>query len=267
MGVLLATQGWTIAAVGFAAWAAVMAALSAIDRRRLDGENTWSKPFKFAVSLTIHFATFAVLARSLPAGSRESPALTSSLVIAVAAALFAQGYITVQAARRRRSHYNTTTSVEAVMLAVTGLCAVLVLAPALVVGLYAAEAPLPRWSAAMRAGVSIGLLAGAVLTTVTGIQMGGAGSHFPGPPPRAPRLMRLTGWSLDSPDLRPAHFLANHMMQAVPLAGAGLARLLPPLAALVVTVAFGCAWTWTTLAASRAAMAHRPLPKAFQLFA
>lgn len=263
---LLAIDGWSLAATGFAVWALTMAGLGRIDRRRLDGENTWSKPFRFAVSLVVHFATFAVLARYLPAAIRDGAPLTSALVAALVAAIFAQGYITVQAARRRRSHFNTTTRVEATMLAVTGLCAVVILAPAVVIGCYAVTGPLPGWPAATRAGVAIGLLAGAPLTAMTGFQMGGTGSHFPGPPPKAPRLMRLTGWSLDSPDLRPAHFLANHMMQIVPLAGVALSRLAPPLPAVLITVVFGCAWAWTTLAASRAAMSRRPLPRALRVF-
>ena len=199
----LAIDGWSDATVGLAVLALVLAVLAAIDRRRLDGENTWSKPFKFAVSLAIHFATFAILARCLPPGLRGGGAVVSSLVVALSAAVFAQGYITVQAGRRRRSHFNTTTRIEATMLAITGLGAVAILAPSLVMGLDAVGASLPGWKAAERAGVAIGLLAGAVLTTMTGLQMGGAGSHFPGPPPKAPRLMRLTGWSLDTPDLRP----------------------------------------------------------------
>ena len=182
----LAIDGWNVATIGFAGLALVLAGLAAIDRRRLDGENTWSKPFKFAVSLVIHFATFAVLARCLPPRLRDGGSLVSSLIVALAAAVFAQGYITVQAGRRRRSHFNTTTRIEATMLAITGLCAVAILAPSLVIGLDAAGAPLFGWTAGERAGVAIGLLAGAVLTAMTGMQMGGAGSHFPGPPAQSP---------------------------------------------------------------------------------
>jgi hypothetical protein len=39
--------------------------------RSLVGVNVWSKPFKFALSLAIHFATFAVIARCLSEDERQ----------------------------------------------------------------------------------------------------------------------------------------------------------------------------------------------------
>ena len=42
------------------------------DRRLLAGANVWSKPFKSALSLTIHFVTFAPIAYFLPEEERHS---------------------------------------------------------------------------------------------------------------------------------------------------------------------------------------------------
>ena len=263
----LATYGWAFATGVFVVWALLMTVLAGIDPRRLDGESTWAKPFKFAISLAIHFATFAVLALYLPPAERHGGALLSALIVALGAGLFAQGYITVQAMRRRRSHFNTSTELEAALLAVTAFCALVVLAPAVVIGLEAAATSLPGWTAATRAGVATGLLIGAFMTTVTGFQMGANGSHFVGRPRGEPQLMKLTGWALDAPDLRPAHFLANHMMQAVPLASAVFTISMGQLPALILTVAFCCLWVTLTFAASQRAMARRGLPGALKILA
>ncbi len=91
------------------------------DRRLLAGVDVWSKPFKFALSLAIHFPTFAVIARCLSADERQR-----IWIIAIAAAPMAAGvcelaYIALQAARGRHSHFNNSTPVEAVAAALMGV--------------------------------------------------------------------------------------------------------------------------------------------------
>jgi hypothetical protein len=59
--------------------------------------------------------------------------------------------------------------------------------------------------------------------------------------------------------LRPAHFLATHMMQVVPVVGLVAAWLLPEQAATLLVWLFAAGWTWLTLATFRLALAGRPL--------
>ncbi len=258
---------WGAATIGFALSSVVLLGLSRIDGRQLEGESTWSKPFKFGVSLAVHFGTFATVSRYLPASQLHSAWLQSTAVASVVAGLIVFGYIWVQAARRRRSHFNTRTSLEATLSILMGVGALVVLSPAFIIGVDVATTALPGWTAALRVGVAIGLLAGAVLTLLTGMQMGGARSHFVGSSSTALRLMRLTGWSLDAADLRPAHFLANHMMQALPLVAAVSSLLLRPAPAWLLTMAVACGWVAVTCAVFRAALAGKPLPRSWGMLA
>lgn len=262
-----ASSGWTIAAVGFALSSMTLVVFRGIDGRQLDGENIRSKPFKFAVSLTIHFGTFAAVACYLPTPQLHSTWLQLTAAASIASGAIVFGYIAGQAARRRRSHFSTRSPIEATLSILMGLGALIVLLPAVIVGFDVATTSMPGWTAALRVGVAIGLLIGAVLTLVTGMRMGAARGHVVGASPTAARSMRLTGWSLDAADLRPAHFLANHMMQAVPLAAAALSMLLRPMPALLMTLAVAGGWVWVTLAVYRAALAREPLPRLWAILA
>lgn len=255
------------AAITFAAAVPVLFAGRQIDTRRLSGDGVWSKPFNFALSLSFHFATLALIAHWLPRTMQEGIALRIAALVAVAAGMFEFAYISIQAARGRHSHFNTSTRIEATMSALMGLGAIFVLAPAAVIGLDSAIGPLPEWASSVRTGVSAGLLGGAALTILTGVRMGAVTSHFAGVPPATSRKMRLTGWYLDGADLRPPHFLAAHMMQGVPLAALCASLLLPDRAALISIVLFSFGWVVLTLKASASASAGHPLPRIFGLAA
>ena len=58
---------------GFARIVPVILWLGRYDRRLLGGVKVWSKPFKFALSLAIHFATFAMAPFSQRANARSRP--------------------------------------------------------------------------------------------------------------------------------------------------------------------------------------------------
>lgn len=255
------------AAITFAAAVPMLFASRQVDTRRLGGDGVWSKPFNFALSLSVHFGTFALIAHWLPRTMQEGTALRIAVLVSVAAGMFEFAYIAIQAARGRHSHFNTSTRIEAAMSVLMGLGAVFVLAPAVVIGIDAAIGPLPGWASSVRTGVAAGLLGGTALTILTGARMGAVTSHFAGVPPATSRKMRLTGWSLDGADLRPPHFLAAHMMQGVPIAGLCASLLLPHRAALISVVLFGFGWVVLTLKASASASAGRALPKIFGLAA
>lgn len=56
-------------AVANAAFAVVFTALMLVDERTLLGRNVWTKPWKFAVSITIFTATIGWLLPQLPLGA------------------------------------------------------------------------------------------------------------------------------------------------------------------------------------------------------
>jgi hypothetical protein len=250
---------WGWATFGFALMVPATLWLGHSDRRLLAGANVWSKPFHFALSLAIHFATFAVIARCLPADERQRGWMVATAAVSAAAGACELAYIALQAARGRHSHFNTSTPVEAVAAALMGVGALIVISPAVVLGLAMALSPPGAWSAAVIVGTVSGLIGGAVLTVVTASQMGAARSHFARGKPGSGRTMPVTGWSLDGADLRPSHFLATHMMQAVPIASLVAAQTLPAPAALLVSVLAATAWTAVTLALFRWTMKGLPL--------
>ncbi len=243
---------WGVAALVFAALAAVAMLLGRYDQRCLDGVNVWSKPFKFAISLAIYLLTFAVIAHWLTVSSPEWLNITAAASLLGGFGELA--YISLQAARGRRSHFNQETRIEAVAYMLMGVGAVLMLAPAVVLGFALLISP-PPWPHAIGLGTAMGLLGGAVLTLVTASRMGAAMSHFADGEPRSERKMWLTGWSLDGSDLRPAHFVATHMMQGLPIISIAASAVLPEADATAVTVVSAGLWTIATLLMFRHALA------------
>lgn len=238
--------GWATFAFALAVPATLWAGHA--DRRLLAGVNIWAKPFKFALSLAIHFATFAVIAVCLPEDERRRAWIVATASVSTAAGVGELVYIAAQAARGRHSHFNTGTPVEAVAAALMGVGALLVISPAFVIGLAFTISPPMAWPAAVTVGTISGLLVGAVLTALTGLRMGAARSHFAKGKPRSGKTMPCTGWSLNGADLRPSHFLAAHMMQTVPIASVIAAQTLPASAALTASALAAITWTAMTLA-------------------
>ncbi len=65
----------------------------------------------------------------------------------------------------------------------------------------------------------MGFAASTVLTLVTAGILSSNGGHFVGVPGAGAGSVPVLGWSTAVGDLRPAHFLALHAMQAIPLLG------------------------------------------------
>lgn len=245
---------WGVAALVFTTLAAVALLLSRFDKRCLDDVNVWSKPFKFAISLAIYLVTFAVIAHWLTADRSRPEWLNMTALASVVGGFGELAYIFLQAARGRRSHFNQETRLEAAAYMLMGLGAVMMLAPALVLGSELLISP-PPWPRAIALGTAFGLLGGAVLTLVTASRMGAAMSHFADGAPRSERRMWLTGWSLDGSDLRPAHFVATHMMQGLPIIAIAATAVLSDAVAVAFTVVSAGLWTIATLVIFRHALA------------
>ena len=80
----------------------------AVDDRLFNGVSVWSKPFKFAMSLAVYFATLLVFSRYLPIGylgTKWGRILVMSLVWVAGVEM---AYITVQSALGEASHFNST---------------------------------------------------------------------------------------------------------------------------------------------------------------
>jgi hypothetical protein len=223
------------------------------------GATFWAKPMKFALATALHFATIALAVHWLRPDWRFAPWMTALAAVSVAAAAGEIGYIAVQAARGLPSHFNVSAPGYALAWSAMAAAAVIVLAPMAVTGLLAAVDGQAHWPRAIRLAVAVGMTGGAVLTLITAFRMGANMSHFVGAMPPVDRTLPLLGWSLQGADLRPAHFLATHMAQSVPLAAILFVRSLPAAIAWQATLFLAFGWAAMTLLVFGNALSGRSL--------
>ncbi len=210
----------------------------ALDPRTVHGVANWAKPLKFMLSTVLFAATMAWAIGLLPESARRSRTIHTLVWLAIGTASFEVGYISLQAALGSPSHYNTSDALHAAMFGLMGLAAVVLVSTQAVLAREVLRhvRPLTPLSLAL----AIGLVLTCVLSILSGFLLGGlrppAGTGLP-----------LLGWHAGGGDLRPAHFMAVHAQQLLPLAGLAVQRLLPrhPGAALsVFTAAYVAGWAW-----------------------
>jgi hypothetical protein len=186
-----------LAAFGLAMWLAMIPAAIALglDERSLRGVSVWVKPLKFMASLGLF-------------------ALTTAWFVGLEI-----GYIALQAALGRASHYNFDSPLSAALYSAMGLGA---LALTFTQAVLARE--VVRHGGPLRGDpVRVAIVAGLVLTFLLGA---GAGGLLGSMQPPAGTGLPIVGWHPRG-DLRPAHFVGLHAQQLLPLAGLALARLAP----------------------------------------
>ncbi|MFJ3406982.1 hypothetical protein [Promicromonospora sp. NPDC090134] len=199
----------------------------AADPRQVLGEPTWLKPAKFAVSICVYSLTLVWLLTYVR--GRRRLVVTVSWIVA-AALLIEQALIVLQSARGLRSHFNVSTPLDqtvyftmagaiATLWATNVVLAVVLLAQRL-------DDPVLAWG--LRGGLVVAVVGMAVAflmtdptpTQLDALRAGGdrvlIGAHTVGPADGGPGLPVL-GWSTVAGDLRAAHFVGIHAMQALPL--------------------------------------------------
>lgn len=258
MSGLAVTLYWA-ATIGFGVAFAATLVAQRLDVRRLGSENVWAKPAKFSLSLALHFATMALASSLLGPSWQDNGAMTALAIVTTACGVLELAYIALQAGRQLPSHFYVGTPLYAALYAAMGIGAVIIVLGAGVIGAIAWLDPAVPLVEPLRSALGIGLVGGTILTLITALRLGSNMSHAIGVEAPVPLRMPLTGWSLTRGDLRPAHFLATHMMQVVPVMGLVASWVLPPTPALVAVWLFGAAWTWLTVATFRLALTGRPL--------
>ncbi len=189
-----------------------------VDKRLLNEASLWAKPMKFAISLSLHMATLALIVAVMSDGARTGGLIAATAAACALASLGEITYIVVQAARGQASHFNMATPFTRGMYTAMAVGAVILTVAAAIIGLVAATDRQAEIAPALRHALALGLVGGTILTLVTAFTIGSRLSpHVPAEPAGGAR-MALTGWSLRVGDIRVSHFLATHMMQVVPLA-------------------------------------------------
>lgn len=251
---------WSFAAtmaVGFV----LTLVLYTADARTIDGvQSVWTKPLKFELSLALHAATLAIVSALLSDAWRRSAGVLVLAIVFFAACIVEMGYIVMQAARAEHSHFNVGTPFHSFMYQVMATMAVVIVGTAGVLGLIVAADQNAATTPVLRMGIVIAFVGGCVLTLITAFTIGARMSPFVSEAPAAGEMMRWTGWSLRSGDLRVSHFLSTHMMQAVPLVGVLLDRLAAAGPARIGTLTCAAAWVAWTLFEYRTALGGKFSP-------
>lgn len=239
-------------AVAMAVLVPVLAVLAVLDDRVLLGAPLWLKPLKFAVSFVAYAGTLAWLL-----GQLRERALQRVGWMIVAASAVEMVIIVGQAARGVGSHFNVATPFDANLFSVMGATVVVLWLATLAVALRFLREPGRDRAAgtAVRLGLAVALLGMAV-----GYIMVANGAHTVGLADGGPGLP-LVGWSTTGGDLRIAHFVGMHALQAVPLLAAALAaagRFDEQTRVRLVRVA-AAAWTGLVLLLTGQALRAQPL--------
>lgn len=224
-----------------------------LDPTTITGAPAWLKPAKFAASIAIYSLSLAWVFTYLLEW-RRTRRIVGSLTAGVLLLEFV--IISGQAWRGTTSHFNVATPLDAVLFSVMGVAIVVqtaaTIAVASAVWRQAFEDQALGW--AVRLGMTItiiGAFSGGLMTRPTGDQMKAiaageqvriVGAHTVGSDDGGPGLL-ATGWSLEHGDLRVAHFVGLHALQALPLLALALRRrALPNASQARVMIAAGGAY-------------------------
>ncbi len=144
------------------------------------------------------------------------------------------------------------------------IMAALITAPMAIVGTIVLIDPLADLAPAVRWATGLGLIFGTVMTFISAYHLGMRQNPFFGDKPANERRNIGLDWSLDRGDLRPAHFFATHMMQAMPIAGLICAAWFSPQVALIAALVATLIWAWLAVESYRLAVQGRPINQLIQ---
>jgi hypothetical protein len=188
-------------------------ALTGIDPREVNGVSGWEKPAKFFLSLALHTATLAWGLSLLDETNRRSRFVRYASKTFVTAAVIELVYLSFQAARGEASHFNVSTTFTAIMYPLMGIGAVTLTTVTALLGWRILRA----CKDAMGFAAGWGFILAAVSTTLVAGYLSSLGSHWIGGDQTDATGLPFFHWSTTGGDLRVAHFVCLHIMQALPL--------------------------------------------------
>jgi hypothetical protein len=244
-------------AIAFFAAFLITACLGLVDGRTLYGVSVWWKPAKFFLSIAIHSATLAWGISLLREGDRRSRGIRLAAGTFVVCSVLEMTYVTLQAARAEPSHFNQTTALYLALYALMGAGALAMLMATGYVGRRLLKRSAVASRPALVHAVGLGMLATAILGTLTGAYMAAGRGHWVGSVASDTAGLPFAGWSTIQGDLRVAHFFGMHSMQVLALAGL-LASRLPPLRANRIVTVTLLIWGALTAAILLEAVLGRP---------
>lgn len=205
-----------------------------VDQRTISGAPAWLKPFKFAVSTAVYSLTLAWIFGYLTEWPRMRRAVgwTTAIVFVLEVAL-----IDMQAWRGTTSHFNIATPFDAAVFTAMGTAIFIqtLVSVAVAVALWRQTFDDRALAWALRFGMVLtiaGAMTGPLMTRPTATQLADAragkgmaivGAHSVGGPDGGPGVP-VTGWSREHGDVRVAHFIGLHAIQALAVVAIGVGR-------------------------------------------
>ncbi|WP_143962721.1 hypothetical protein [Litoribacter populi] len=192
-------------ALGFLA----VLAISMFDHRMLLGVNVWVKPMKFFISIAIFFFTMAWYLHYLPS-KRKAKFIAWGIISVMTLEIL---IIAGQAALGKTSHYNIATPLDAMLFSTMGMAIVVnTVFVALALLFFRTVKDLPK---GYKLGIQLGFLI-FILASLEGFIMVSNMGHTVGAEDGQQGWFFLN-WARQYGDLRIAHFLGLHALQAIPL--------------------------------------------------
>lgn len=198
-------------ALGHLALFILMLIIAQFDHRQLMGINLWTKPIKFAISITIYCLTWPLLLQYLPY-ERLKRRFVNFTVFAMSFEMLA---IATQAARGQLSHYNTSGAYNALLFRAMGIVIVSQTLFALYMGIKFFKVKAIQLTPALLWAIRLGIIMACIFALEGGL-MASRLAHTVGAADGGPGLP-LLNWSRIAGDLRIAHFMGLHALQIVPM--------------------------------------------------
>ena len=208
---------------GFLILAAIPITIAAyyMDARMVNDIPIWTKPLKFEVSIAVHLITLAVLARFFAEETRNAFWLAAVAILSSLSGILETFVINLQSARGVASHFNYEAVFDQIVYALMGVGALILIMPALVVGLrFLFAKPSERLTPGLKLGAGLGLSLCFLLTVpIAGYMSVGMDGHWIDAPRTDAGGLPIVGWSREGGDLRVPHFFSSHLMQVLPFIG------------------------------------------------
>ncbi len=227
----LEAQQPALARTGLAMAALLLACLLAMafDAREIRGVSVWVKPAKFAASLALWCWSLALAWPALAPGWRDGRAARAIVAGTIACTIFEAGWIALRAAFGEPSHF-ARDALGAAVYGLMGAAALLLCLCAAAFGALVAARGDPVVPSLLRAGVAAGFVIAGLGGAATGFAIGANQGPYVGAAATDAGAWPPFFWSRTGGDLRVAHFVAVHAMQALPLLAWALLRLRAPAA-------------------------------------
>jgi hypothetical protein len=211
------------------------------DARLIAGISVWEKPAKFFLSLIVHGITLAWAISLLPQSARG---IKTASWIFVTASWTEMAYIVYRASHAELSHFNTSTLAAAILYPMMGVGAVSLVLTGAFIGWRIWQ---QRGENLMREAASVGLMLGASLGLFAGAYLSSHTSHWIGGDMTDATGLPFFHWSTTGGDLRVAHFIGLHVTQVVPLAALSESRIVFYTSALAMALAMAGAFAMAVM--------------------